>query len=265
MTYAIPDYNTPVLAAPRIPYATFLARLKSKNSPAVPQAKQIYDGFIASGVDPSFALAQYRVESQYGTAGHAVMTKSWGNMLWDSSLCLHAAGQYSPGNGYTYAKYNDVYSASLDYAHYLHDYAENRNLHSIYAVTAEWIGKPPGSSGHISYVNIIINDMIAYELQPGEFYEAGDKMIFSHNISTDGKIHEKYPVVKDKTVLYRGTSGDILKTYTGPSGLAWFTGLVQGSKTWGTILIKTEAAGADPAGYTTVYIKNIDTTKIVKV
>ena len=67
-----PSYDTLALGPPRIPYSTFLARLKSKSSPAVAEAKQIYDMFIQQGVDPSFALAQYRVESQYGTAGHAV-------------------------------------------------------------------------------------------------------------------------------------------------------------------------------------------------
>src|SRR6185295_3480469 len=136
----LPTYETLALAAPRIPYTEFLKRLKSKNSPAVAEAKDIYDYFVLAGVDPSFALAQYRVESQYGTAGHAVVTKSWGNMLFDSSLCLNAVGTYVPGNGYTYAKYNDVLHASFDYANYLHDYADNRNLHTIYDVTAEWTG-----------------------------------------------------------------------------------------------------------------------------
>lgn len=257
---SLPNYNTQTLAPPRIPYSTFVARLKTKNSPAVPQAKSIYDAFVYEGVDPSFALAQYRVESQYGTAGIALVTKSWGNMLYDASLCPHAVGQYAPGNGYTYAKYIDVYSAALDYVNYLHNYAIVRNLHTIYEVTAEWIGKTPGSSGHISYTDIIINDMIAYETKPGEFYETGDVMLWADLINTSGKITKKYPITTG-TTLYRGTNGDVLKKYSGKDSFAYFIGLAQGSTDWGAILINTSSG--DPNGYTLVYIKNIDKRKLV--
>jgi len=240
-----------------------LARLKTKNSPAVDQAQEIYDGFVSSGVDPSFALAQYRVESQYGTAGHAVVTKSWGNMLWDKSLCLNAVGQYAPGNGFTYAKYNDVYSASLDYAHYLHDYADNRDLHTIWQVTAEWIGKAPGTPCHVSYVDIIINDMILYETKPGKFYEVGDQMIYGGpEFDRDtGRVVTKYPIVYGQQ-LYRGTDGTTLKKYLGKPGYAWFLGFVQNSPAWGMVCIGTSMADPDA---TWCYIKNVDKTKIINV
>ncbi len=258
------NYNSPTLAPPRITYTRFLGLLKSKNSPAVPEAQQIWNWFIQEGVDPSFALAQYRVESQYGTMGHALVTKSWGNMLWDSSLTIHAVGKYSPGNGYTYAKYNNHLDAAKDYAIYLHNYAEERDLPDIYGATAEWIGKRPGSSGHISYVNIVIDDMYEYEFKDGQFYEVGDKMIYAGAPfdRATGRVVQKYPVVKNVTVLYRGTDGTVLKTYAGPSGNAWFFGLVQGSTDWGLICIGTSTADADA---TLCYIKNIDKTKIVSV
>lgn len=267
----LPNYDTHPLAAPRIPYSTFLARLKTKNSPAVAQAEDIYNAFVLEGVDPSFALAQYRVESQYGTAGHAVVTKSWGNMLYDSSLCPHAVGQYAPGNGFTYAKYNDIYSAALDYINYLHNYAVARNLHTIYEVTAEWIGKTPGSPGHISYTDIVINDMIAYETKPNTFYEVGDKMIYGGTVrvglknvgpffdKNTGKLLKKYPVTVGMQ-LYRGTDGTFLKKYQGTPGKAWMLGLVQGSTTWANICIGTSVADPDA---TFCYIKDVDITKIV--
>lgn len=265
------NYNSPTLAPPRISYARFLGLLKSKNSPAVPEAQRIWDQFIAEGVDPSFALAQYRVESQYGTAGHAEKTKSWGNMLYDSSLTILAAPNenvptktYSPGNGFTYAVYANHTTAAIDYARYLHNYAEERNLPDIYGATAEWIGRVPGSSGHTSYVNIVINDMYEYEISDGEFYEVGDKMIYAGAPfdKVTGKITQKYPVVDGKTVLYRGTDGTVLKTFSGKSGLAWFFGLVQGSKDWGLICIGTSIADSDA---TLCYIKNVDLTKVVNV
>lgn len=259
-----PNYQTLTLAPPRIPYTKFLSLLKSKNSPAVSQAKIIYDYFLSQNVDPSFALAQYRVESQYGTAGYAKITKSWGNMLADASLCTHSIGTYSPGNGYTYAKYADVLNAAYDYANYLHNYAEVRHLETIYEVTAEWTGKNPGSPFHISYTNTIINDMTDYEFAPGDFFEVGDRMIYA-GPSFDrvtGKVVQKYPVVQNKTILYKGTDGTVLKTYGGPDGDAWFLGPVQGSWTWGAIFIGTSWADPDA---TVVYIKAPQKDKVKNV
>jgi len=258
------NYNSPTLAAPRISYARFLGLLNSKNSPAVAESKSIWDYFVAQSVDPSFALAQYRVESQYGTAGYAKITKSWGNMLYDSTLTLLASGQYAPGNGFTYAKYSNHLDAAKDYARYLHNYAEVRGKETIYEATAEWIGKTPGSPGHINYVDTVISDMYEYEISDGEFYEVGDKMIYAGTPfdRATGKIMQKYPVVKDSTVLYRGTDGTVLKTYKGTSGNAWFFGLVQGSTDWGLICIGT--LDADPDA-TLCYIKNVDLKKVVNV
>lgn len=265
-----PNYTWPTLAPPRITYAKFKSLLVEKNSPAVPEAQTIWDVFISQGVDPSFALAQYRVESQMGTVGYAKITKSWGNMLYDKSLCLNAAGKYSPGNGYIYAKYNNITDAAKDYAHYLHDYTENRGLPDIYRATAEWIGKAPGSSGHLSYVSIIINDMTSYEYKSNEYFEVGDWMIYAQSSfdTTTGKLNRKYPVTRNMP-LYKGTDGTLLKYFDGPSSdpaniasFAWYLGPVQGDVKWAAILIRT--SWADPSG-TWCYIKNIDVTKIKKV
>jgi len=258
------NYNSLTHTPARITYNRFLGLLKSKNSPAVPEAQSIWNDLVGMGVDPSFALAQYRVESQYGTAGYAVHTKSWGNMLYDSSLTLLAVDVYQPGNGFSYAVYENHLNAVVDYIRYLKDYEVKRNLPTIYGATAEWIGKPPGSSGHISYINTIINDMYEYEFTDGQFYEVGDKMIYAGAPfdRATGKILQKYPVVKGVTTLYRGTDGTPLKTYKGPSGNAWFFGLVQGSTDWGLICIGT--LDADPDA-TLCYIKNIDPKKIVNV
>jgi len=263
------NYSSPTLAPARITYARFLQLLNSKNSPAVPEAQDIWDHFREQGVDPSFALAQYRVESQYGTAGYAKTTKSWGNMLYDKDLTILTipgpAGKYRPaGSGFTYAAYANHLDAAKDYARYLHDYAENRNLPHIYGATAEWIGKTPGSTGHISYVNTVISDMYEYEFKDGQFYEVGDKMIYAGTPfdKASGKIVQKYPVVNGQTILYRGTDGSVLKTFKGTSGLAWFFGLVQGSKDWGLICIGTDLADSDA---TLVYIKNVDLSKVVNV
>ena len=259
---AIPDRNSLTLAPPRITAARFKQLLASKESPALPESDIIYQIFVDSGVEASFALAQFRVESQYGTAGYAKVTGSWGNMLYDPKLCRHAEGKFSPGNGYTYATYTSYANAVMDYCNYIHWYADKYNLYTIYEATARWLGKAPGAPGHVSYVDIIVQDMIMYEYK-GKFYEAGDKMIYggdSFNRDT-GKVVTKYPVTYGLT-LYRGTDGAILKKFSGTSANAWFLGPVQGSWDWGMVCIGTSVADPDA---TWCYIKNIDPKKIIRV
>jgi len=257
-----PTPDSPTLAAPRITVEKFTSLLKSKNSPAVPEASAVYNMLLAQGVDPSFALAQFRVESQYGTAGHAAVTGSWGNMLYDPHLTVLASGKYSPGNGYTYATYSNYTTAIVDYCGYIHWYISEYGLDTIYEATARWIGKEPGSTGHQSYVSVIVNDMITYEY-PNGGYESGDKMIYFGDAfdRTKGQIVQKYPVTSGLQ-LYRGADDAFpLKKYSGTAGKAWWLGFVNGGKIWGAIVIGTSVADSDA---TIVYIKNPDPAKILK-
>ena len=259
---AVPNYNTPTLGLPSISAIKFREILQSKNSPATKDSSAIYASLANNSINISFALAQFRVESQCGTAGYAKTTGSWGNMLYDANLTLLASGRYAPGNGYTYATYDNYLDAVEDYSRYLHWYKDHYGLTTIYEATARWIGKSPGSPGHISYINTIVNDMTDYQYDPGDFFEVGDKMIYAGPAfdRLTGKIVQKYPVVQNKTILYKGTDGTVLKTYAGPSGLAWWLGPVQGSWTWGALFIGTSWADPDA---TLVYIKNPDKTKVV--
>jgi len=258
-----PTPDSPTLAVPRITKAKFKSLLKTKNSPAVPESDAVYDILVAQGVDVSFALAQFRVESQYGTAGYAKTTGSWGNMLHDPNLTTHENGTYSPGNGYTYATYANYVDAITDYCTYIHWYKDQYDFDTIYEATARWIGKSPGSSGHVSYVTNIINDMIAYEYPSGG-YESGDEMIYFGPAldRATGHIVLKYPV-SNGLQLYRGADDAYpLKKYSGLPGKAWWIGFVNGGTQWGAIVIGTTAADADA---TIVYIKNPDPSKIVKI
>lgn len=264
-----PNQNSPTLAEPRISAARFKQLLKTKNSPAVPESDAVYDILVAQGVDVSFALAQFRVESQYGTAGYAKVTGSWGNMLYDDNLTLLASGKYSPGNGYTYATYDNYVDAITDYCRYIHWYKDQYNLITIYDATARWIGKTAGSSGHVSYVTTIINDMIEYEFPNGGF-QTGDKMIYfgaAFDRAT-GRIVQKYPVTVGMP-LYKGTAVDssgkpieLLKTYKGTPGNAWWLGFVNGGKDWGALVIGTSLADSDA---TVLYVRKPDPKKIINV
>lgn len=259
-----PTPQSPTLALPRITAAKFKSLLKSKNSPAVPESDAVYNILLAQSVDPSFALAQFRVESQYGTAGFAKETGSWGNMLWDSNLTVLASGKVTKivgGKPYTYATYANYRNAIIDYCGYIHWYIGEYGLTTIYGATARWIGKDPGSTGHQSYVTTIINDMIEYEYPQGG-YESGDKMIyFGPSLDRNtGQMTLKYPVTVGLQ-LYRGADVSFpLKKYSGTPGKAWWLGFVNGGKEWGAIVIGTTLADADA---TVVYIKNPDPSKIV--
>lgn len=259
---SIPSPQSPTHAPPRITVEKFISLLKSKNSPAVPEANAVWGVLLDKGVDPSFALAQYRVESQYGTEGHAKVTGSWGNMLFDKNLTILASGKYAPGNGYTYATYDNFVDAITDYCRYLAWYRDEYNFWDIYRATARWIGKAPGSPGHTSYVTIVVNDMIEYEFEEDEFYEVGDKMIAAQGYID--KVSEKIAkriFVPTGTILYRGTNGDVLKKLSPATGLPGldllFFGLAQGSPEWGLVLV-----GSTTAGDRLVYIKNPDLTKL---
>jgi hypothetical protein len=255
---ALPNPQSPTHARPRIMAVKFKELLKTKDSPAVPESDAVFDILAEKNIDPSFALAQFRVESQYGTVGYAKLTGSWGNMLEDEHLTLLASGWYAPGNGYTYASYSNYKYAITDYCRYLDWYLDEYGLGTIYGATARWIGKEPGSPGHTSYVNIIISDMIAYENPEGTFYESGDKMIYTNGSLKGDRIIKRY-LLSTGTVLYRGTNGDILKKYSGVTSKALWLGLVNGAKDWGMLMVKTSSA--DETG-TLVYIKSPDLDKI---
>lgn len=261
-----PNYDSLTLAPPRLSAIKFRELLLTKNSPAVPESTAIYASLVNNGVDVSFALAQFRVESQYGTAGFAKETGSWGNMLWDKNLTLLATGKvtkYVGGSPYTYAVYDNYVDAVEDYSRYLHWYITKYGFDTLFEATARWIGKTPGSSGHLNYIDTIIADMTRYEYNPGTFYEVGDKMIYGGDQfdRNAGKLTQKYPITNGMT-LYKGTDGTVLKTYKGTPGNAWFLGPVQNSWEWGMVCIGTSVADPDA---TWCYIKNVDKNKIVKV
>jgi hypothetical protein len=191
-------------------------------------------------------------------------------MLFDNYLTTHNVGTYAPGNGYTYATYSNYLNAIKDYVVYIHHYIDIYNLSTIYGATARWIGKTPGSSGHLSYVNIIVNDMIEYEYPQGG-YETGDDMIFSGAsiVKSTGRLKQRYPITNGME-LYRSTDGSFLKKFSGVGGNAWFLGPINGYwpangiAEWGAVLIGVGGGLGDPAG-TTVFIKKPYKSRVINV
>lgn len=263
----IPTRDSPTLAPPRISLARFKQLLIGKNSPAVPEASLIYGYLVQYTVDPSFALAHFRVESQYGTSGFATETNSWGNMLYDPYLTINNVGTItkstSDGYRYTYATYANYAAAIIDYVRYIHHYIDIYDLSTIYGATGRWLGiNRTGTAGHINYVTAIINDMIEYEYPTGG-YNTGDKMIYAGPAfdRKTGRIVQKYPVTVGME-LYRSTSGDFLKKFSGTPGNAWWLGFPNNDPTWGALFIGTTLADPDA---TLVYIKNPVRSKIINI
>jgi PAS domain-containing protein len=261
----LPTPESPTHAAPRINLARFDELLRSKNSPVGSEAAAVWQVLVSEGVDPSFALAQFRVESQYGTAGWAKETGSWGNMHYDENLTVRSGPPMtfytSTGNKHVFATYDNYVDAIHDYINYIHWYRDRHGLETIYEATGRWLGLTrTGDSGHIAYVNTIVADMVAYEHEEGEFYEVGDAMIYTDDYvdRATGKITKRMRV-KAGTTLYRGTNGDVLKTLQ-PAGSSYLdllcTGPVQGSTTWAGVLVGTTQGGR------LVYIKNPDWTAV---
>lgn len=268
---ALTTPNDLTLRAPRITASKFKSILIAHHSPAAAESAAIWQLLVDGGVDPSFALGQFLVESLYGTAGHAVVTKSWGNILWDSAWTPDQP-KYAPGNGYTYAKYDSWTEGVSDYVEYVSRYAATPDSRyggicdTIDKCTARWTGAPLTDTGHKRYVSILINAINdEYEFVPGLFIEVGDKMIYAGKAAI--KTATTYPV-KNGTALYRGTNGDLLKyasfdtstancRFLGPVGQPW----TDKAWAWGAIIVGTTSA--DPDG-TIVYIKSPDPLKVIR-
>lgn len=262
------------LTPPRIPAARFKEILQKHRSPALGEADVIYRLLINGGVDPSFMLGQFLVESLYGTAGHAIVTKSVGNILWDAAWTPDVP-KYSPGNGYTYAKYPNWTEGAADYVEYVNryavtaDYRYGDTCETIDKATARWTGASLTEPGHLRYVSILINAINSeYEYVPGVATEEGDIMIFApDSAAIDSKY--RYPV-KNGTALYRGTSGDLLKyasfgdgrpsttgncKFFGPAGQPWS----DAKWAWGTVLVGIGGV------YRLCYIKEPIKTSVAKI
>lgn len=138
---------------PRIPLATFARVLDAAHSPATPEASACYTAVTAYGLDPAIALAFFRHESSYGTAGIARQTKNWGNLrkgqghqahnlsgwawyrCWADSVADWAAlitGYYIPRGLTTVEKALPVYAPSSDHNN-PHAYAD-----AVCASVASW-------------------------------------------------------------------------------------------------------------------------------
>src|SRR5690349_1677677 len=101
----VPHARDHIIAGPTLTEDSFVDRLRAVSSPALSEGRSIYRSMVAGGVNVAFALGTFHAETHSGTRGYATYTKNWGNILYYAWTANFGATPYSPGNGYTYAKF----------------------------------------------------------------------------------------------------------------------------------------------------------------
>ncbi len=149
-----------IKAGPTLTEASFVARLKSVSSPALPEGAAIYKVLIAGGINPAFALGTFQAESGSGKNGYATVTRNWGNILYYSWEAAFGAVPYAPGNGYTYALYPTWLASVQAYADLLGRY-DTSGYVTVSKASAHWLGTYEGSDRHMTYLRNITSTMAA--------------------------------------------------------------------------------------------------------
>jgi hypothetical protein len=147
-----------IKAGPTLTEASFVARLKSVSSPALPEGAAIYKVLISGGINPAFALGTFQAESSSGKNGYAAVTRNWGNILYYSWEAPYGAVPYAPGNGYTYASYPTWLASVKAYADLLGRYDANGYV-TVSKASAHWLGTYEGSDRHMNYLRNITSTM----------------------------------------------------------------------------------------------------------
>jgi len=154
----VPHASDHILAGPTLTENSFIDRLQAVSSPALNEGRAIYRALTAAGVNPAFALGMFHAESHSGTLGYAVTTRNWGNILYYSWEAAYGAVPYSPGHGYTYARYPTWLAGAEAYASLLDRY-DGWGYLTVSSASAHWLGTIEGSARQLTYLNNITSVM----------------------------------------------------------------------------------------------------------
>jgi hypothetical protein len=149
-----------IKAGPTLTETSFIARLRTVGSPALPEGSAIYRTLVAGGINPAFALGVFQAESSSGKSGYARTTKNWGNILYYSWEVAYHAVPYAPGNGYTYASYPTWLASIQAYVNLLGRY-DAAGYPTVSQASARWLGTYEGSDRHMPYLRNITSTMSA--------------------------------------------------------------------------------------------------------
>lgn len=135
----------------------------------------IWKTLTEAGVDPSFALGQFWVESLFGTAGWNIWAEpklySWGNILYENTSLKGTPGvtKYAASNGFNYTAYPNWTTGVVDYCMLLDKYDKQSpdsrygDTSTIDGATAKWAAKSPTSDSHLNYLEIVLGRMTRYD------------------------------------------------------------------------------------------------------
>jgi len=146
-----------LISPPRITRALFAQMLQTAHSPATSEAQVCYDRIVAHGVDPAIALAFFRHESQFGTAGAAVQTRNWGNLRKGQGKATGTLSGFA-----TYARWAD---SADDWAALIADYyVRQRGLTTVETTIPVYA---PSSDGNApaAYVADVLRSVAAWQAQ----------------------------------------------------------------------------------------------------
>jgi hypothetical protein len=153
-----PHARDHIIAGPTLTEDSFVDRLRAVSSPALSEGRSIYRAMVAGGVNVAFALGTFHAESHSGTRGYATYTKNWGNILYYAWTANFGATPYSPGNGYTYAKFPTWLDSVHAYVDLLQRY-DRSGYTTVSSASAHWLGTIEGSDRHLTYLNNITTVM----------------------------------------------------------------------------------------------------------
>lgn len=266
------EASWPVHASPRITELTFARALGEgpKVSMAVSESGDIWKVIRSHGIDPSFALGMFWVESLFGTAGWNVWStpplKSWGNILWVNCQVktVPGVGKYEASNGYDYAYYPSWAVGVEDFCLLLDDYRRQGNdsrygdVSKIYGTTAKWPANTPGSKDHLHYLDIVLGRMARYDsAKPQE----GEMAVMASGLGVSSA--KKYFVAGGDRwyVMPGGTQSYAFRK----SALLPYFGRVLGSN-WVQVQVDTGRFGGVTSGTTApvlAYLPNFDAGRVV--
>lgn len=264
------DPTWAVHGPPRITELTFANALSEgpRFFKGVEETGTIWKTLLSYGVDPSFALGHFWVESLFGTAGWNIWAdpplRSWGNILYVNSSLRDRAGvtEYKASNGYDYAAYPDWTTGVEDYCLLLGKYRDHSpdyrygDTSIIKGATAKWMAKVPNSDQHLNYLEIVLSRMSRYDSRPdfeGDmFISFASGMVYTSSKRYEVKTGERWYPTAGGSVSYPIATG----------GKAVFLGQVHGSS-WVAVQIRTGRFSPDGKTRPVVgYVPNFDAKRV---
>src|SRR3954453_9796845 len=141
-----PAGTTPVAGPPSISGATVAQVLSAFHSPLAEIAADIYRLGQEAHIDPAFALAIWRKESQFGTTGAAVSTHNMGNLVCDAAA--HPPAVACSGRWAVYPSWLD---AVRDWYAYMNRHYVAHGLTTVEAILPVYA--PPSENDTAGYID----------------------------------------------------------------------------------------------------------------